>query len=249
MKSVKTHCIILKSTVVREIDKAVTMISPDIGIFTVTAFGACKSRNRFGGKLEPFSVLSAELTVKMRGIEAEYQIKELTLLDSFANLTTSYEIVLTAQFFCEVLLKNNTAGEDRRMFSLLYHALRALNQCDGEESKNAVVINFLVRYLAFIGFFAPLIECSSCGRAFNDNEPVFMQRSDHQPYCFDCVYGDSVPLEPELRSYLNTILKIRFAQTSEIPININGGRKLKAYLISLLKELSGFRYKTLESLH
>ena len=75
MKSVKTHCIILKSTVVREIDKAVTMISPDIGIFTVTAFGACKSRNRFGGKLEPFSVLSAELTVKMRGIEAEYQNK------------------------------------------------------------------------------------------------------------------------------------------------------------------------------
>lgn len=248
MKNVKTHCIVLKSSVVREIDKSVTLISPDIGIFTVTAFGACKSRNRFGGKLEPFSVLSAELTVRMRATEEERQFKELTLLDSFENLTKSYETVLTAQFFCEVLLKNNTAGEDRRMFSLLYHALKALNRCGAKESETAVVINFLVRYLAFAGFFAPLSECSLCGRAFQENETVFMQRQDHQPYCAGCVCGGSVPLESELRDYLNTVLKIPFAETSEIPINTDGGRKLKVYLISLLKELSGFRYKTLESL-
>ena len=134
------------------------------------------------------------------------------------------------------------------MFSLLYHALKALNRCGTKESETAVVINFLVRYLAFAGFFAPLSECSLCGKAFQENETVFMQRQDHQPYCAGCVCGGSVPLEPELRGYLNTVLKIPFAETSEIPINTDGGRKLKAYLISLLKELSGFRYKTLESL-
>lgn len=245
MKQIATYCIILKSTVVREIDKLLTLFSPDIGIFYVTAYGACKSKNRFGGKLEPLSVIFSELTVKTVGTESEYGFKEVTLHDYFENLTGSYETVMTAQSFCEILLKNNTAGEDRKLFALLYQALKALNENSRLGSR--IFINFLIRYLAYMGFAAPIGECGSCGHVFSENETVCIQRSDYQAYCRNCAEGDCVPMESSLKNYFNCILKLKFRESIRIPININEERKLKAYLISQLQDISGFHYKTLES--
>lgn len=245
MKQKKTHCIVLKSSVIREIDKSVVLFSPDIGIFNVVAFGACKSKNRFGGKLEPFSVLSVDLTVNTIGTEPEYRFKEILLYEFFEKLTGSFETVITAHFFCEILLKNNTAGEDRRLFALLYQSLKALNS--NAEKSSRILINFLIRYLAFTGFFAPLMECAGCGHSFNDDATIFIQRKDYQPYCRNCVEDDCIPLERRLVDYINKILLLHVREGVEIPINKNDERKLKIYLISQLKDISGFHYKTLES--
>lgn len=245
MKQIATYCIILNSKIVREIDKLLTLFSPDIGIFHVTAYGACKSKNRFGGKLEPLSVISSELSVKIAGLETEYAFKEVTLHDYFENLTCSYDTIMTAQSFCEILLKNNTAGEDRKLFALLYQSLKALNENTRLTSR--IFINFLIRYLAYTGFIAPIAECGGCGRPFTTDETVCIQRSDYQPYCRDCAEGDCVPIESSLKNYFNRILKLKFRESIRIPINTDEERKLKAYLISQLQDISGFHYKTLES--
>lgn len=246
MKNLKTHCIVLKSSAVREIDKSLVLFSPDIGIFSLMAFGACKSKNRYGGKLEPFSILSAELMEKTVGTETEYRFKEIILEEYFENLTASFETVMTAHFFCEILLKNNTGGESRKLFALLYQALKALNT--DTSAANRVLINFLIRYLAYTGFLAPLTECSECTHLFSPEETVFIRRSDYQPCCRHCVEGDCVPFERDSIRYLNTVLSLHLQESVQIPINKNEERKLKSYFISQLKDISGFHYKTLESL-
>ena len=245
MKQIKSYCIVLKSSVIREIDKSVVLFSPEIGIFNVIAFGACKSKNRFGGKLEPFSVIYADLSVKTVGTENEYCFKEIHLHEFFEHLTSSFETVMTAQFFCEILLKNNTAGEDRKLFALLYQALKLLNE--RSDFSLRILNNFLIRYLAYTGFYAPITECAACGRSFERDETVFLQRRDYQPYCSDCAEGDCIPLEKNLTEYINKILLLRVRESIEIPINKNDERKLKVCLIAQLKDISGFHYKTLES--
>lgn len=245
MKQLKTYCIVLKSSVIREIDKSVVLFSPDIGIFNVVAFGACKSKNRFGGKLEPFSIIYTDLTIKTIGTENEYRFKEIHLHEFFENLTSSFQTVMTAQFFCEILLKNNTAGEDRKLFALLYQALKSLNTAPDKSSR--IIINFLIRYLAYTGFFAPLTECAGCGHSFDAGESVYIRRKDYQPYCRNCAEGDCIPFERTILEYIDKISVLHIRESIDIPININDERKLKVSLISQLKDISGFHYKTLES--
>lgn len=247
MKSIKTHCIVLKSKVIREMDKLVTLISPDIGIFNVVAFGACRSQKKYGGKLEMFSVLDVVLETKMVGNELEYRFKELILIDSFPNLSLSLDYLLTGQFFCEVLLKNNTSGEERRLFALLFQGLKALNFVEKEKIQ-LVFINYLIRYLAYVGFFSPYEECSLCGHKWNQHETIYIKREDFQPYCYSCAERDDViPIEEEIWLYISKILKLNFQNSLQISINKNGGRKLKTFLISQLEDISGFKYKTLEN--
>ena len=159
MSQVTTPAIILRRIEYGDFDLIITFFSRDNGKISLMAKSAKKSKKRFAGILEPFSVLQI---VYGRGRGKGLPIlNEASLVQPFSHIRQDITRTAYASYMAELIYE--WTEENHRqppLFQLLQYSLEKLDQ--KEMPADALSVLFQMRFMALAGFEPNLRACVSC---------------------------------------------------------------------------------------
>jgi DNA repair protein RecO (recombination protein O) len=155
----KLTAIVLRTVDTGEADRVVTLLSRERGKVAAFARGARVSRRRFGGALEPFTLLRAELRERP-GAEL-LRLESVAPLDAFGGIRGDLARIACAAYAVELardLVRDHQAHED--LFDLLAAYLAAV---DAAPALPAGLRAFELGALRAAGLLPRLDACARCG--------------------------------------------------------------------------------------
>lgn len=159
MKGVTSKGYILNSSNYGDSDRIVTMICESLGKVRGIAKGARKSLKRFGGCLEPFTMIKVTIIPK-KGLSS---ILEGKVVKDYKKIKGDLELFAYGSYMLELVDVSTKEGEESRLsvsYSLLTAGLEELN-CYGNHEEATRV--FEIRLLKSMGYLPSFLTCVSCG--------------------------------------------------------------------------------------
>jgi DNA repair protein RecO (recombination protein O) len=157
----KLTAIVLRTVDTGEADRVVTLLTRERGKVAAFARGARASRRRFGGALEPFTLVAAE--VRERPGAELLSLDSVAPLDAFAAIRGDLARIACAAYAAELsrdLVHDHQPHED--LFDLLAAYLAALTAAPAAP---AGLRAFELGALRAAGLLPRLEACASCGDA------------------------------------------------------------------------------------
>jgi len=153
-----TSAIMLRRVDFGDYDLILTFLTPDRGKISAIAKSAKKSKKRFPGILELFSVLQLECS-RGRGLPI---LQEASLDHPFMEIRSDMKKTAYASYWAELVNEWTEEGENQeQLYHLLYHVLRELDR--GGISESVLSILFQMRFMSIAGFYPNLSHCGGCG--------------------------------------------------------------------------------------
>lgn len=160
MERVLLAAVVLRTVDFGESDRVVTLLTEERGRLGAFARGARASRKRFGGALEPFTLLEASLT--FRGSGDLPVLENVTVRRAFGAIREDLARIACASYACELARELLHDGEaHRELFALLVDYLSRL---EGGPARPTVLRAFELGALAAVGLMPRLDACARCGR-------------------------------------------------------------------------------------
>lgn len=179
MSCYSTRALVLRRVAYGEADWIITLFSPEKGKITVFAKGARKSRKRFSGVLELFSIVSV-VVVEGKGLPL---LQEASLLHPFAGIRSDIEKTAFASYWMEILLLwTENEQQQLELYHLAEFSLAALDQ--GDFSPVLASICFQIRFMKYSGMGPSLFHCCRCCRE--------LARTGHARMEMDIIRGGAV---------------------------------------------------------
>jgi DNA repair protein RecO (recombination protein O) len=158
MPSYRDDAIVLRTHLLGEADRIVTMLGRKRGKIRAVAKGVRKTTSRFGARLEPFSVVDVQV----------YEGKTLDIVQT-ADTIQSYSREITEDYprYTAAMVMVETADRltehdyQPAHYSLLHAGLRSLSE--GEHEPGLSVDSYLLRALAIAGWEPSLQDCAVTG--------------------------------------------------------------------------------------
>jgi DNA repair protein RecO (recombination protein O) len=159
MSTFTTPAILLRRSSYGDYDLIVTFLTLQKGKLTVIAKNAKKSRKRFSGVLELFSLLHLVCTgPRGRGMPV---LQEATIEHPFSNIRGNIMKTAYASYWVELItLWLEEKKTQTRIYHLLQYCLSALDAGHFDE-KNLSII-FQIRFLTISGLSPNFSRCSKC---------------------------------------------------------------------------------------
>jgi DNA repair protein RecO (recombination protein O) len=167
-RSVKLRAVVLRSVDYGERDRVVTLFSRERGKLAAFARGARSSRRRFGGVLEPFTLLSAELSERGGDL---WGLENAGVERGFGNLRGDLARIACASYAVELtreLVRDAEPHED--LFDALVAYLVAL---DEGPARPWDLRRFELDALRAAGLQPALGDCARCGLPSGDGPARF----------------------------------------------------------------------------
>lgn len=159
MSTFSTPAILLRRSSYGDYDLIITLLTLTRGKLTVIAKNAKKSRKRFPGLLELFSVLHMECrTPRGRGLAV---LQDAALENPFSGIRGNIMKTSYASYWAELVnLWLEEGKEQTRIYHLLRYCLDSLNS--GMIGNEELSIIFQLRFLSFSGLSPNFSECNKC---------------------------------------------------------------------------------------
>jgi len=166
MASYKTRAIIINRLNLGESDRILTLFSPEYGKSKAICKGSRKTKSKFGGHTELFSLVDLVLsTGKSLDIVNDAELVE----NYFANNPDMAKIK-TAYYFAEIinkLLPDHAKNEE--VYNLLIYCLEKLDSTD----EKRIQLIFVARLLKSLGIYPELTTCVKCEQKPTSDELFF----------------------------------------------------------------------------
>jgi DNA repair protein RecO (recombination protein O) len=167
-RSIKLRAVVLRTVDYGERDRVVTLFSRERGKLSAFARGARSSRRRFGGVLEPFTLLSAELTERGGDL---WGLEDAGVERGFGNLRGDLARIACASYAVELareLVRDAEPHED------LFDGLVAyLTLLDEGPARPWDLRRFELDALRAAGLQPALDGCARCGLPAGDGPARF----------------------------------------------------------------------------
>ncbi len=164
------------------------LFSKDLGKISAVAKGARKSRKRFGGALDPFTLIEVSLA-KGRGSSHMYRLAEATQIDSHHGLASNLERLGSAAFILELVRELTPEHEpDPRIFDLICETF-ALLSSDTQFNTHCLTICAVLRILALGGLAVAASRCNACGSQVPERRRVLFDARRGGIICTPCGGG------------------------------------------------------------
>lgn len=213
--------IVLKAIKLGEADRIVTVFTRSNGKVRAVAKGVRKTKSRFGGRLEPFTLIDVML-YRGRSLDTVTQVH---VLDSFKTVRADYGSFTAASALAEITEKITEERESQfSTYSLLLGGLQAL----AAGGSSTIVPAFLVKLLSVSGYHPSLKVCAGCGGAAS---LVGFSPSLGGAVCETCRYEDesSFRLRPEQLTLLARLLSAEFGVAAGAQDTIDITHVLRRY--------------------
>ncbi|HVH19037.1 MAG TPA: DNA repair protein RecO [Myxococcota bacterium] len=160
MGPLRTEAIVLRSLRYGEADRILHLYTPMRGRVSAIAKGVRRTRSRFGGRLEPFSLVDLQLH---EGRSDLLTVTGADTIRSHAHLRDAAAALDAAGRACDAVARLFESGDPHpEVFHLLGNELRLLE----DEPAMATLANqlaFRLKLLVAAGFGPQLSACASCG--------------------------------------------------------------------------------------
>jgi DNA repair protein RecO (recombination protein O) len=166
----KLRAVVLRVVDHGESDRVVTFLARGRGKLAAFAPGARASRRRFGGGLEPFTLVAAELTAR-GGADVLPRLESVAPERAFQAIRGDLARIACAAYAAELareLTRDHEAHDD--LFDLL---VEYLGRLDEAPAAPAALRAFELGALAAAGFQPRLDACARCGRGLPEGGAAF----------------------------------------------------------------------------
>ncbi|PKQ15921.1 MAG: DNA repair protein RecO [Actinobacteria bacterium HGW-Actinobacteria-7] len=158
MPSYPLKALVLRKTKLGETDIILTLLAQDGSQVRAVAKGLRKPSSRFGGRLEPFSVVD----LLMHTGKSLELITEARTVTAHAGLREDLDRSASAAVVADLLDKISVQGQvEPRLFDLSVTSLSVFETAPSE-SLPALVIAFLLKAMAMHGYRPELENCAAC---------------------------------------------------------------------------------------
>lgn len=159
-RTVKIRAVVLRGVDYGERDRVVTLLSRERGKLSAFARGARTSRRRFGGALEPFTLVSAE--VSERGGDL-WGLEETTVERGFGSVRGDLLRIACASYAVDLAREMvRDAEPHEELFDVL---VRYLERLDAAPARPWDLRGLELDVLRAAGLAPALDVCARCGRA------------------------------------------------------------------------------------
>ena len=162
-RSVKLRAVVLRAVDYGERDRVVTLLSRERGKLSAFARGARSSKRRFGGALELFNLLSAEVTERGGDL---WVLESATVERAFGAVRADLARIACGSYAVELareLVRDAEPHED-----LFDRVVAYLERIDAAPAQPWDLRGFELDALRAAGFMPALEGCARCGRPSGD---------------------------------------------------------------------------------
>jgi len=244
-RNFRSKGVILKAYRVAEYHKGLVIISPEVGIFHATAFGAYKGKSKLSGVTEPFT--EGDFLLYHDPVKDRYKITDVMPLTYHEELRTDLDRYYTGLFWSELLIKSFGGGSEyAQLYSLLHSALNFLGTTRHIDRAN---LQFVWRYLDITGFLPDLSVCAACGRPIGPGDMLFWRAGEFIGRDCASATGEQQELHslsPAARKYLLHTAGLAPEKTEGIGLSGSEMGGLRQLLYAVLEDVIGFQLNTLQ---
>lgn len=178
-----SEAIVLHAFDYLESSRIVRLVTRDVGMRSVIAKGARKSRRRFGSGLDMFAQGTASMLTRPG--------RDLDTLTGFEDARTrsplaeDLERFTGAETIAEITLRFGSQGGDVELFDAVEGALDELLESSGAAAREASLAGAW-RVVGALGFGPSMTECAECGSRLGDDEPATFTHSAGGVLCPRC---------------------------------------------------------------
>jgi DNA repair protein RecO (recombination protein O) len=226
-----------------EADELVLFMSRELGWLRGIAKNSKKSRVRFGGHLEPLSLV--DFTLRQRHRDNLVWIDESHVIDGFLGIRADIAKVALASYYLEiaslVMLEDNP---DAGVFDFLSNMLSNL------ESSEIVPLRQQldeIRLLGLLGYAPGFGSCPVCHDAIDPGQEALFSLSNGSACHAGCLSPEetSFPLSPDTLAVIRQGLKISSNAVTRLRHHKNGIRELRALLSGYVRYTVGREIRSL----
>lgn len=239
MPLVETESLIIKTYNLSEADKIVVLMTRTHGMVRGVAKGAKRLNSKFGGSLEPFSVV--QITYFQKDAVELVSIQRIELIKSNFEVASNPEFLQKFTHLAELLISFSPPHDPN---DALYRMVRACLETAASTATNlpAVGIYFKLWLLRLSGFLPDWSVCQNCGRELRETEEVGLNGM-FELRCDDCSRRPAAKISASARSIALSARKVspeKFAEsTRENEVLIS---ELKPILDGMLSQAAGVRW-------
>lgn len=172
----ETEALILKSYNLGDADKIVVMLTQREGLVRGVAKGAKRLKSRFGGSLEPFSVI--DLVYFQKEERELVSIRQIELVKSyFANASNPHFLQKFA-YLAELLSEFAPPSDpNERLYRMAKVCLATA--AENPENLESIVLYFELWILKLAGYLPDWQNCDDCKKAINAQADAALQINFH----------------------------------------------------------------------
>lgn len=236
--------IILRKTDKGEADELVTFFSRDCGWMTGIAKNSKKSRVRFGGNLESYTIV--DLNLRHRKRDDFVWIDDAAILRAFTNIRLDVEVFARASYFLEITsIFSPESSPDERLFDFMEDFL---SQLDSSKPNPSLLMLQEIELLGLLGYSPTLNVCPICSKSFSVNEGgVFSLDSGGVCHasCSRNRIDQHLALSPDTLTLLRKASELEKSLRNRLRLNSKGQTELRKALSSFVRWLRGADIKSL----
>ncbi len=182
MGLVETEGLVLKSYSLAEADKIVVLLTQNEGLVRGVAKGAKRLKSRFGGGLEPFSVV--QISYFQKEERELVSISQIELIKSYFEKASDPEFFKNFAYLVELLVEFAPPHDPNEK---LYRMAKVCLETASENPQNldSTVVYFELWILRLGGYLPEWNRCEICQREFGMDEKTSLQ-INFQLQCQSC---------------------------------------------------------------
>lgn len=182
MPLVETESLILKSYSLAEADKIVVFFTQEQGLVRGVAKGAKRLKSRFGGALEPFSIV--DLSYFQKEERELVSIRQIELKKSFFENASNPLFLQKFSYLGDILAEFAPPHEpNKRLYRMARICLETA--AENPEHLDSIALYFEIWLLRLSGYLPFWDKCNNCHRNLTQNESANLQINFHL-LCRDC---------------------------------------------------------------
>jgi len=233
----ETEGIILKTYSLAEADKIVVLLTQSEGLVRGVAKGAKRLKSRFGGGLEPFSIINISYFQKE---ERELvSIGQIELVKSFFEAAGEPKFLQKFAYLAELLLEFAPPHDpNERLYRMAKVCLETA--AENPDSLDSIGLYFEVWILKLGGYLPDWRRCENCKKEIGENAAVGLQINFHV-LCQECRMKHSKWLiTPEQRKLFYNAQKVSPTKFVEMAKTQSGNvREVSTILRRLISNILG----------
>jgi DNA repair protein RecO (recombination protein O) len=206
----RDEAVVLRTHKLGEVDRILTMLTRQHGQVRAVAKGVRKTSSRFGGRLEPFTVVDVQFYVG-KNLDTITQAEQLTSYGT--RIIEDYQRYTIASAIAEAAEKLTREVSSERHYLLVVGALRSLAQTEIEPDQ--ILDSYLLRSLSLSGWVPALDSCSSCGSV-----PITFSVHTGAVSCKACSLPGSVVLGEVGLAHMKNLLAGNWDEVASSNLNV-----------------------------
>ena len=171
----------------------VRLYTRELGKLEATAFGARKTKSRFGSKLEPFT--SGNFILYHKSENSPFSIQDVEVTEQNGELRNDLNRFLIGNAVVEPVLRYvERMQRDRELYEMLSATLKYLNIIEIERGLHLLSM-YDLNFLSIMGYKPDWTTCAKCMNPVQD-ENTYTDSSAGFPVCNRCRSSSSIAVTP-----------------------------------------------------